>query len=120
MIGGEDGVFAAMERYGLSVVAETLGAEGARCYFQNKILEVPGYKAVCIDTTGAGDAFWGGFLTSLIRAHVRRTEDLTQPILLSAMRYGNVAGWLCVQRKGAIESLPTYEEVISHLEAFAI
>lgn len=118
MIGGEEGVFAAMERYGLSAVAETLGAEGSRCYFQNKILQVPGHKAVCIDATGAGDAFWGGFLTSLIRAHVRRAEDLTQDLLLSAMRYGNVAGWLCVQRKGAIESLPTYEEVISHLEAF--
>ena len=28
-----------------------------------------------------------------------------------AMEYGNAAGWLCVQKKGAIESLPTLAEI---------
>ena len=27
------------------------------------------------------------------------------------MEYGNAAGWLCVQKKGAIESLPTLAEI---------
>lgn len=119
MVGGEEGVFAAMERHGMTLVVETLGAEGSRCFFRNEILQVPGHKAVCVDTTGAGDAFWGGFLASLVHAGVHTPGDLSPEILRAAMDYGNVAGWLCVQKKGAIESLPSYEEVRSHLEAFA-
>ena len=31
------------------------------------------------------------------------------------MTYGNVSGWICVQSKGAIESLPTRAQIESHL-----
>ena len=52
----------AAKAYGIAVLVETLGADGARCYFDGKTFSVPGRKAVCVDATGAGDAFWGGFL----------------------------------------------------------
>ena len=52
-------------------------------------------------------------------AGVKTTADLTEELLLKAMHYGNVAGWLCVQKKGAMESLPTYEQVAAILEAEA-
>ena len=98
------------------MVVETLGSKGARCFFGGEIFDVPGRKAICVDTTGAGDAFWGGFLSYLLRAGVKSTADLTEELLLKAMHYGNVAGWLCVQKKGAMESLPTYEQVAAILE----
>lgn len=101
----------AAETYGISALVETLGAEGARCYFQGKILSVPGRKAKCVDTTGAGDAFWGGFLSCLLRSGVRSTAELTEELISRALHYGNIAGWLCVQKKGAMESLPTTEEI---------
>ena len=31
------------------------------------------------------------------------------------MTYGNVGGWLCVQSKGAIASLPSWQEIRRHL-----
>lgn len=109
----------AAETYGISVLVETLGSAGAKCYWNGKVLHIPGRKANCVDTTGAGDAFWGGFLSYLLRAGVTSTADLTEDLLLKAMHYGNVAGWLCVQKKGAMESLPTYDQVAAILEAEA-
>ncbi len=101
----------AAQQYDIAVLVETLGSAGAKCHWHGKVLSVPGRKADCVDTTGAGDAFWGGFLSCLLRSGVRSTEDLNEELLLRAMEYGNVAGWLCVQKKGAMESLPTYDQV---------
>jgi fructokinase len=104
------------ETYGIALVVESLGAKGARCYWKGKRLTVAGRKAHCVDATGAGDAFWGGFLSCLLRANVKTTDDITEPLLQKALEYGNVAGWLCVQKKGAMESLPTIEEIEAILE----
>lgn len=107
----------AAKEYNIAVLVETLGADGARCYYQGKTFTVPGRKAVCVDATGAGDAFWGGFLSCLLRTHVSSPADLTEELVRRALRYGNVAGWLCVQKKGAMESLPTTEEIQAIFEA---
>ena len=111
MLGGEENIPALMERNGIALVIETLGSRGARCYWRGQILGLGGLKAECVDTCGAGDAFWGGFLSSLLQAGGRTPADLTEERILSAMKRGNIAGWLCVQKKGAIESLPTAQEV---------
>ena len=95
----------------ISIVVETLGGNGARCYFENNVFEVTGMKANVVDTTGAGDAFWGGFLSSLIKENVIEIEDINGDIIRRALNYGNIAGWLCVQKKGAIRSLPNRKEI---------
>lgn len=111
MLGGESRIAQVMEQDHIALVVETLGAQGVRCYWQARQLELPGIQAKCVDATGAGDAFWGGFLATLAKAQVRRTDQITEELLWQALRAGNIAGWLCVQKKGAIESLPTREQV---------
>ena len=115
MVGGEEGLFRLMERCSLSLIVETLGSAGAKCYFDGQILTVEGRKAKAVDATGAGDAFWGGFLSSPRLQGVERTKDLTAEKIRTALQYGNTAGWICVQHKGAISSLPTREEIEKHL-----
>ena len=73
------------------------------------------HKVACIDTNGAGDAFWGAFLSSLRIQGVDRTEQLTKEIVSRAMAYGNAAGGLTVQKKGAIPALPTRAEIEAFL-----
>lgn len=109
----------AAKHYGIAALVETLGGDGARCWWNGKLLSVPGRKAKCVDTTGAGDSFWGGFLSCLLRAGVRSAADLTEELIVRALNYGNVAGWLCVQKKGAMESLPTTAEIEAILAAEA-
>lgn len=104
------------KKYDISVIVESLGAKGARCCFGGEIITVPGKEAKCVDATGAGDAFWGNFLSCLLRNRVKSTADLSVTLLKRALEYGNLAGWFCVQKKGAMESLPTAEELDSILE----
>lgn len=117
MIGGREGIFQVMEENGVVVVIETLGAEGAECYFDGSSFTVRGRKAESIvDTTGAGDAFWGSFLSRLLIKGADSKEKFTRDVLKDAIRYGNIGGSLCVQSKGAIASLPTRDEIEGYLE----
>lgn len=117
MIGGRENFLRVMEENHISVIVETMGPEGAECFFQGKSFTVKGRPAETVaDTTGAGDAFWGGFLSRLFLRGAAHAGDLTEDLLKDAMRYGNVAGSLCIQSKGAIASLPVRAEIEAHLE----
>lgn len=111
MLGGEAGLPELMERYSLTLIVETLGSAGAKCYFDGRVFSVEGKKAKAVDATGAGDAFWGGFLSSLRIQGVEQAGQLTAEMIEKALKYGNTAGWICVQHKGAISSLPTRAEI---------
>jgi fructokinase len=111
MIGGPDKIFDTMKEYDISVVVETLGSKGAACCFKGQRIEVAGRKADAVDATGCGDAFWGGFLASLLNQDVRKTSDLTSDILKKAITYGNVGGWCCVQVKGGMSALPAKDRI---------
>lgn len=116
MLGGEGSLSGLMETMGITLLIETLGSKGARAWWNGSVIEVPALKANCVDTCGAGDAFWGGFLTTLMKSGVTSSAQLTEDLIRSAMEHGNIAGWLCVQQKGAIESLPTSEAVAHYWE----
>ena len=115
LFGGEESLPQLMCDYGITLVVETLGADGARCFLDGEVIEVEGRKANAVDATGAGDAFWGGFLSSLIEQGVTAISALSSKKIRLAMEYGNVAGWVCVQSKGAIASLPTKAQIQQHL-----
>jgi ribokinase len=93
---------------GAEIVVVTLGKDG--CYvFTNKVIKIPGYPAVAVDTTGAGDAFVAGFIYGLL-------ADLS---LKGCGMLGNKLASLCVEAFGARTSLPRKEELrefISSLE----
>ncbi len=110
-VGGEANIPDLMKKHGISVIVVTMGRKGACCYWSDSKLIAKGFTTECVDATGAGDAFWGAFLSRLIHGGVRNTNDLTHALLKDAMLDGNLAGMLCVQKKGAIESLPTREQI---------
>ena len=115
-VGGEENIPKVMETYGISVVIETLGAEGVRYFFDGVTGTVPGHKVKAVDATGAGDAFWGGFLAKLLMSQVKTKEDLTLEKIQDAVRYGNASGALCVQKPGGIPALPSKEEIETFLQ----
>lgn len=119
MIGGEENIPSFMKEYGISVIIETLGKDGAKCHFGGESYFVAGRAAKAVDATGCGDAFWGGFLASLLNAGVLAVEDLTPEKLQTAITYGNVGGWCCVQTKGGMSALPTKEQIEAVLAAEA-
>lgn len=114
-VGGEENIPAFMKENNIAVVIETLGAEGAKYFFADTSGIVKGHKVKAVDATGAGDAFWGGFLSKILMSGVNTTSDLTEEIVKSALEYGNASGGLCVQKMGGIPALPYKKDI----EAFA-
>ena len=45
MVGGEEKLFDTMKEYSIAAVIETLGADGAKCFFDGQVLEVAGRSA---------------------------------------------------------------------------
>lgn len=117
MVGGRDNIVNIMEEYSIAVAVLTLGGDGAEVFYNGSSQLIPGFKAPRVaDTTGAGDAFWGGFLSYILNHDVSKTEQLSDELLKEAARYGNVGGCLAVQEKGAIASLPTRQMTEEYLK----
>ncbi len=95
-------------RYGCAVVGMTMGALGAMVYCEGQFIESPAYETPggCRDTTGAGDAFRGGFLYGLLSG-----EDIE-----TSLRLGNGVATLKCTALGARTALPTKPQ----LEEFLI
>lgn len=114
-VGGEENIPALMKEHGISVVIETLGSKGAKYFFADKEGVVSGHKVKAVDATGAGDAFWGGFLSKLLMSGVSVKEDLNEELIRAALEYGNASGGLCVQKMGGIPALPKKEDIEAFL-----
>lgn len=100
---------------GVSVVAVTLGSEGALVCTKEGCITVPGFKADMVDTTGAGDSFWGGFLKCLIESE-KRPEQLSLEEVANFAKYGNAVASLCVEKRGAIPAMPSVNEIQERLD----
>jgi sugar/nucleoside kinase (ribokinase family) len=116
MFGGGKNIPSLMKTNGITVAIETLGKTGAKCFFGSRVIISPAEPGDAVDATGAGDAFWGGFLSELFLRNVTATEQLTENVLKEAMRIGNISGCLCVKKKGAISSLPTRREIENYIK----
>ena len=116
MMGGEAAISELMRKHDIAVVVETLGAQGAQAFFDGQVIRVQGRKVKAVDATGAGDAFWGAFLSKLRLSGVATVKDLTAEILKEALEYGNISGCICVQSKGAIASIPTRAQIEAYAE----
>ncbi len=94
-------------RYGCALVGMTMGRRGAMIYCDSQFLESPAYEVPggCRDTTGAGDAFHGGFLFGLLSG-----EDIEMSLKLA-----NATAALKCRALGARTSLPTLDELKSFL-----
>ena len=101
---------------GVTVAAVTLGADGALVRVGNGTRHVPGFSANAVDTTGAGDAFFGGFLARFL-ASGRQLSDVTVNDAADYARFGNATASLCVERRGGIPAMPSLDEVEKRLGA---
>ena len=103
---------AAEELYqkGVKIVVVTLGSEGAYVCCKDGGKKVPGFQSKVVDTNGAGDSFWGGFLYK-ISSSKKRPEQFSLEELEEYARFGNAVASLCVERKGAIPAMPDLAQV---------
>jgi len=99
-----------LRKMGIPCIAVTLGAEGALVCAKGECVKVPTFPGRALDSTGAGDAFWGGFLHRLLEIN-KLPGELTAEDAVSCAVWGNATATLCVQKRGGIPAMPELEEV---------
>ena len=89
----------------LRYISVTRGAGGALLYTPAGSFACEGFKVDALDTTGAGDAYAAAVLSGVL-------QGAEPPELL---RRACAAGALAASRKGAMDSLPTRDELAAFL-----
>ncbi|MEQ8307944.1 MAG: ribokinase [Hoeflea sp.] len=91
-----------LTRMGAKAAVITLGEKGALYHAGGQSVHVPAFDAgPVLETTGAGDAFNGGFAAALARG-----DD---PV--TAVRFGCATAAISVTRAGTAPSMPSLEEI---------
>jgi fructokinase len=100
-----------LEKMGAKLIFVTLGPKGAFYRAGKKTGYVPTYDIKTVDTTGAGDSFFGAVLFRL-KDHIRDDlSDIPQMELQDITEFGNAAGALTTGGRGAIPSMPGLREI---------
>jgi len=94
-----------LHRLGPKAVVITLGSAGSVGFDGRRVIRMPAFKVKAVDTTGAGDAFHGGYIHGLLKGQS----------LEERMRTGSAAAALCCTALGGRTALPSPEKLDSFL-----
>lgn len=98
------GALRALERdLAPALVCVTLGSHGSLALCAGRELRTAAFRVPVIDSTGAGDAFRGGFIAAMLRSGGEQVEEL--------LRSANAVAALKCRAAGAREALPRLEEL---------
>ncbi len=100
---------------GVRCVAVTIGSQGTLVVTRDGAAMVPGFPTRAVDTTGAGDSFWGGFLTCISESG-KSLDELTFADYQRFARFGNAVASLCVETRGAMPAMPSREDVLARMK----
>lgn len=95
--------------YGMRWLLITLGARGTLFYDGVKMERVPSITVQMVDSTGAGDAFVGAMLVQLSKAE--DIQMLSYLEVVEMIKRANKVGAKVCQKVGAIDALPTWNEL---------
>lgn len=102
----------------VKVVVYTKGSEGAIIYLKSGECYIDkGFEITVSDTTGAGDAFVGGFLSELMLLNVN-IDNLCKKIIQNhqqLLTFANASGALTASVKGAIQVTPERKHVLNFI-----
>jgi sugar/nucleoside kinase (ribokinase family) len=98
---------AAARRHPDQWVCVTLGDRGAALLAGARVYQQPAFQVRAVDTTGAGDVFRAGFIDALLRGAPPE----------AILRFANAAAAVSCTREGAIDSVPSREEIEALLNA---
>ena len=91
---------------GCSLVIMTLGDKGLIASYKGEVVEMESLAKTVVDTTGAGDAFWGGFYTGII----------TNESIYDSLRLGLLCSAYNLKEVGAYNYFPSLEDMKKELK----
>jgi ribokinase len=100
-------VHALARTFGPAVVIVTLGKRGCLVSQESGYTFIRSHKVKAVDTTGAGDAFVGGFAAGLVKF---------KGDLIAAARFGTAVAALSVTKRGTAPAMPRKREIAAFLK----
>lgn len=101
---------AILNQMGPRAIFVTLGEEGCYYSISNGTGHIPTYKVPVVDSTGAGDSFFGSMLYQIVEID-KEIDDITTDEMDQFVAVSNATAALCIQKKGAIPGIPMRSEV---------
>ena len=95
-------------RFGINKVVLKLGIRGSIAYWEGRVIKVDAFRVPVKDPIGAGDAYAGVFLASILRGY-----DVE-----IAMRRASAAAAMVVMVRGDEENLPREEDLRRFLDGY--
>lgn len=105
----------ALRQEGIALVCITLGEGGSFFSHSEGCGRVQGFKAQVVDTTGAGDAFFGSLVHQLLQCG-KPVGALEAHEIEEFLIFSNAVASLCIEGLGGIPSLPTLERIEARLK----
>ena len=102
--------------YPMEFLAVTMGPAGSMVFNRKASAFAPAYKIGCVDTTGAGDAFWGAALTYILEGS-QSVGEYSAEELRALADFANAGGSLASTKKGAIPAMPSREAMLAAVES---
>lgn len=104
----DEGIGWLRSQFDIPLILLSMGADGSRAYQGGLRVEVPVFPVDTIETTGAGDTFFGGVIHYILDHGFR---DYTESELTEMLTFANAGAALVTTRKGALRVMPTREEI---------
>ncbi len=100
-----------LHEIGTRIITITLGGDGTLLSTKNGKRIIPSINVKPVDTTGAGDAFIGCLLYQISKLDDINTIYENYEALADMVKFANKAGAITTTNYGAIESLPTLNQL---------
>lgn len=93
----------------IQLILLSMGKDGSRAYSGKTMAEVPAFTCVnVVETTGAGDTFFGGVLHHVLRWGLRQ---YTREELREMLTFANAAAAIITTKKGALRVMPGEDDI---------
>ncbi len=106
-----DGARALQEEFSIPLVLVSMGEKGCCVLLDGQCCQIDAVPAQAVDTTAAGDSFFGAFLHRLLQNPFTVLSDLSPGQIEEAARFAAAAASITVSRRGSIPALPSPDEV---------
>jgi len=93
-----------LDNYRAQYIFVTMGSKGCRYYTKECTGHEPSYKITPLDTTGAGDSFFGAILSQYID---NQFNDIAYSV-----RYACASGAITASKKGTAEAMPCDNDIL--------
>lgn len=98
---------------GVKMLAVTRGALGAKLYLgDGRMFDCRGFEVKAVDTTGAGDSFFGGLIAELLRLNVNKENLLGKFDYQGILEFACKCGSYTTTGYGAIAAMGDREKIL--------